>query len=316
MAAQEWELYNQTMANMNYSGANDDLPRRAARLMAESVDPGNAAAIQEGLTTLHAKELLSQIQAPTLVVYRDALGFGRGDDSRHLAASIQGAKLVSQPGESAVPYVGDIELSAGTVLSFLRGESTAPSPGESRAAPLQTVLFTDLAGSTALTQRLGDDGAQELLRAHDTIVRDALRSHGGVEVKHTGDGIMASFASASAALECAIAIQRAVAGHNAGEEGGRDPRPTTPDPIHVHVGINAGEPLAESDDLFGTAVQLARRICDQANAGEVLVSNVVRELTAGKGFLFADRGDAALRGFEDPVRLYELRWREEPPAAS
>jgi class 3 adenylate cyclase len=79
--------------------------------------------------------------------------------------------------------------------------------------------------------------------------------------------------------------------------------------LRVHAGLNAGEPVAEDDDLFGTAVQLARRTCDQAAGGEILASNVVRELVAGKGFLFADRGDAALRGFEDPVRLYEVRWQ-------
>jgi len=78
----------------------------------------------------------------------------------------------------------------------------------------------------------------------------------------------------------------------------------------VHVGLNAGEPVAEGGDLFGTAVQLARRICDQAEPGRILVSNVVRELVAGKGFLFADRGETALRGFEDPVRLFEVRWAE------
>jgi len=80
--------------------------------------------------------------------------------------------------------------------------------------------------------------------------------------------------------------------------------------LAVHVGLNAGEPVAEADDLFGTAVQLARRVCDQASGGEILVSDVVRQLAAGKGFLFADRGEVALRGFEDPVRLYEVRWRD------
>ena len=117
-----------------------------------------------------------------------------------------------------------------------------------------------------------------------------------------GDGFMASFSSATEALECAIAIQRAVAAR--AEE--------PPDiPLRVRIGLNAGEPVAEESDLFGTAVQLARRICDQAEGGEILVSNVVRELAMGKGFLFADTGEVALKGFEDPVRLYEVRWQEE-----
>jgi adenylate cyclase len=169
------------------------------------------------------------------------------------------------------------------------------------AAAVHTILFTDMEGSTSLTQRLGDAKAQEVVRTHNTIVRDALNTHSGSEIKHTGDGIMASFTSASRALERAIDIQRALAQHNE----------SNPDmPIRVRIGLNAGEPVAEEKDLFGTAVQLAARICAHAEPGEILVPIVVRELAAGKGFLFADRGDVALRGFEDPVRLYELRWGE------
>jgi class 3 adenylate cyclase len=116
---------------------------------------------------------------------------------------------------------------------------------------------------------------------------------------------MASFSSATRALECAIATQKAFAEHN--ESAG--------EPIRVRIGLNAGEPIAEAADLFGTAVNLAARIAAQAAGGEILVANVVRELAAGKGFLFADRGETALRGFEDPVRLYQVRWQaDEAPA--
>ena len=133
------------------------------------------------------------------------------------------------------------------------------------------------------------------------MVREALRAHGGSEVKALGDGFMASFSSATRALECAIAMQRAFAAHNEAAD----------EPIRVRIGLNAGEPIAEAADLFGTAVNLAARIAAQAAGGEILVANVVRELSAGKGFLFSDRGDVDLRGFEDPVRLYEVHWREE-----
>ncbi|OGO49894.1 MAG: hypothetical protein A2148_09385 [Chloroflexi bacterium RBG_16_68_14] len=158
--------------------------------------------------------------------------------------------------------------------------------------------------STALTRRLGDAKAQELVRAHNTIVRNALKAHGGSEIKHTGDGIMASFPSASGALECAVQIQRAVAARGVGAHG-HAPL------LQIHIGLNAGEPVAEEADLFGTAVQLARRICDQAGGGQILVSNVVRELAAGKRFMFSDRGEFVPKGFDDAVRLYEVRWRED-----
>jgi class 3 adenylate cyclase len=163
-----------------------------------------------------------------------------------------------------------------------------------------TILFTDVEGSTALTQRLGDVRARELFRKHERITREALAAHGGSEVKTMGDGFMASFGSASGALECAIALERAFAEHNA----------TAETPVNVRIGLNAGEPIAEEEDLFGTAVITAARIAAQAKGGEILVSNVVRELVAGRGFMFADRGEALLRGFEDPVRIFEVRWRE------
>ncbi len=109
---------------------------------------------------------------------------------------------------------------------------------------------------------------------------------------------MASFSSATRALECAIAMQRAFAQHNESAE----------EPIKVRIGMNAGEPIADEQDMFGTAVNLAARICAHAEAGQILAPIVVRELAAGKRFLFADLGETELRGFEDPVRLYEVRW--------
>ena len=149
--------------------------------------------------------------------------------------------------------------------------------------------------STALTQRLGDAAAQELVRAHNDIVRTSLELYGGAEIKHTGDGIMATFPSASRAITCALGMQMGVALRN-------NENPETP--IRIRVGLNAGEPVAEENDLFGTAVQLAARICAQAGPGQVLVSDVVRQLAAGKGFAFADQGEAELKGFTEPSSLY------------
>jgi class 3 adenylate cyclase len=192
------------------------------------------------------------------------------------------------------------------VAGFL-GEIGEPSAiGEPpEASAVHTILFSDIAGSTSLTQRLGDAKSREVLRAHERIVREALRAHGGSEVKSLGDGFMATFSSATGALECAIAMQRAFAEYNA-QVGAQSFQGRTT--LHVRIGLNAGEPIAEEGDLFGTAVQVAARIAAQAEGGEILVANVVRELAAGKGFLFADRGETVLRGFEDPVRLYEVRW--------
>ena len=130
-----------------------------------------------------------------------------------------------------------------------------------------------------------------------------------------GDGFMASFGSAARALECAVAIQRAFAERAStqpvadGDSPGREPVEGGRQ-IRVRIGLNAGEPIAEEGDLFGTAVIAAARIAAQAQGGQILVSNVVRELVAGKGFMFASRGRTALRGFDDPVEVYEVRWEE------
>jgi len=198
----------------------------------------------------------------------------------------------------------EVEQMARAIHQFVAEGQTGPEPPAAAPSGLVTILFTDMEGSTSLTQRLGDDRAQELLRSHNTIIRDALKAHGGSEIKHTGDGVMASFPSASRALECAVAIQQGFRDYN-------DARPSTgsgrTEEIRVRIGLNAGEPVAEEADLFGAAVQLAARVCARAEPGQVLAANVVRELAMGKGFLFSDQGDVELRGFEDPVRLYEVR---------
>jgi adenylate cyclase len=199
---------------------------------------------------------------------------------------------------------------------------------------VRTIVFTDVEGSTALNERLGDEGAREVLRELERLTREALAAHGGSEVKAMGDGFMAWFPSATRAVECAIALQRAFAKRNRGvgaeqlpadvpnpDEGvavaqplrasGSDPTPV--EPLRVRVGINAGEPIAEDDDLFGASVIATARVASAAKGGQILASDVVRQLLAGKGFTFTDQGEHALKGFEDPVRLYEVRWQATSP---
>ncbi len=244
--------------------------------------------------------LLPQVRLPTLVLHRRQVPFPDVALARDLASRMPNSHLAVLEGTILSPWLGDMEAAASAIDEFVgEVEEAAQEPPE--AGHVHTILFTDVEGSTALTQRLGDAKARDLLREHERMVREALKAHGGSEVKTMGDGFMASFSSATKALECAIAMQRAFAEHNESAE----------EPILVRVGLNAGEPIAEDEDLFGTAVNLAARICAQAEAGQILAPIVVRELAAGKQFMFADLGETELRGFEDPVRLYELRWQEE-----
>jgi class 3 adenylate cyclase len=263
-----------------------------AEYMRQAASADAATATLKSLFDFRVTDLLSQVAAPTLVLHR------RGDkvcpftQGRELAAKIKGARFVALDGDIHVIGLGDVEPMISAIEDFIGG-SEGSSSSEIREG-LQTILFTDMVDSTAITQRLGDESAQDLVRAHNTIVRDSLRFFGGVEVKHTGDGIMATFPSASRALSCAIGLQMEVALHNGAN--GTD--------LQVRVGLNAGEPIAEEKDLFGTSVQMAARICGEAQRGQVLVSNVVRELAAGKGFEFVDAGEAELKGYDAPVRLY------------
>ena len=275
--------------------------RGAARILEDATSYEVQAQVGEQMMRADVSDAAASLRTPTLVIH------GRQDTivpfalGRRLAATIPGAKFVPHEDNSATPW-RNVDLIGDEMRAFLGVEAQrAPSS----TADTHTIIFTDVEGSTALTDRLGDAKARDLLREHERITRDALKAHGGSEVKTMGDGFMASFGSATNALECAIALQRAFAERNESAE----------EPIKVRIGLNAGEPIAEDDpegrgDLFGTAVNMAARIAAQADAGEILVADVVRQLVAGKKFLFNDRGETELRGFEDPVRLYEVRWQK------
>ncbi len=296
---QNWELYTETVAHSLLGWSAGAPARQFAAMMRESTSQEGAKVAFGAIGEFDVASLLSEVRSPALVLHRRQAPVPGVDVVRSLASRIPNARLVLLEGSSLAPFLEDTE-------AVLRATDEFLSEGEEAgAAPLaredvHTILITDMEGSTTLTQRLGDVKAQAVLRTHNAILREALGAHSGSEIKHTGDGIMASFTSASRALECAIAMQRAFAEHNE----------SNPDvPIRVRMGVNAGEPVAEEKDLFGTAVQLAARICGHADPGQILVPIVVRELAAGKKFLFADLGETALRGFEDPVRLFELRWQ-------
>ncbi len=296
----DWELFTETMANVVFGWSAGEPARNFAEYMRASTTQEVFQTELAALAELDVTDLLPQVKAPTLVFHRREMIYPGVSAARRLASQIPDARLMVVEGSSAQIGEDVSDLVVRAVDEFLsEGEKTVPGREAQEAGRLVTILFTDMESSTALTQSLGDAKAQELLRTHNAIVRDALKSHGGSEIKHTGDGIMASFPSASGALECAVEIQRGVGEREADT------------PLRVRIGLNAGEPVAEEQDLFGTAVQLAKRICDHAEPGQILAPIVVRELAAGKGFLFADIGETALRGFQEPARLYEVRWRED-----
>jgi len=201
-------------------------------------------------------------------------------------------KIIEIQPELAEGFLGGVEVNEA-------GAALVPGPTNERDPGIRTVLFTDIVDSTTLTQSLGDDAALAMLGVHDTIVRDALSALGGREVKHTGDGIMASFVSAAGAVRCAIQIQRELDKH-----AKANPERS----LKVRVGAAAGEPVEQHNDLFGSTVQLACRLCEHAAPEQIVVSNAIAELCVGKGLRFEELGEVPLKGFGRPVRAHAVEW--------
>lgn len=189
-----------------------------------------------------------------------------------------------------------ISVSEDNVLRFLGGIND-PAESTDGTSPFRTVLFTDLEGSTSLLQEVGEAAFMVLLTEHDLIIRRALVASRGREVKHTGDGIMASFDDVSHALACSVAIQD---GFDARSAAGAAQE------LRVRIGMAGGQPVHHNDDIFGSTVNLASRICDAAGAGHILASDVIQELGAEQGFSFEKADEQVLKGFSGATQVFEL----------
>jgi class 3 adenylate cyclase len=171
-------------------------------------------------------------------------------------------------------------------------ERVTPKPAQ------LALLITDLVDFSTLLESLGDDAAHSLIHEHNRLLRACLRAHGGREVTHTGDGIMAAFTSATAAIGCGIRMQERLCLLRAKRPLAR---------LHARVGLHAGRPLPEEGRLFGTPVIEAVRICSLAPADSILVSDAIRDW-AGHGYAYEDRGTFQLKGFREPRRLHAVTW--------
>ena len=269
-----------------------------------AADAAGGYATLKAMMEVDVRPLLPLVKAPTLVIHaRDdkMVPLAAGQE---IAAGIRGARFISVPG-AHIPAAAEWAQVNRSIGEFTVEHATHTQAGAPASTPPQggtrTVLFTDIVGHAEMMQRLGDVRGRDVLREHERITRELLKQHGGTEVKTMGDGFMASFGSVTAAMECAIALQRAFAAHTE----------SMPEPLHVRVGLNAGEPIEEDGDLFGATVILASRIAAKAGAGEILVPDTVRGLLSGKGFVFGDRGEFVPKGFDEGVRLYEVKWEAD-----
>ena len=249
-----------------------------------------AALYLEQYGTMDVAEYLDQVTTPTLVIHRPSDGAVPRAATEYVASRIPNCRF---------QVVADRDAHQAAARGFLWESDGASPPVTEHALGtlLRTILFTDLVGHTAMMSRLGDERGRAVLREHERITREVLKANGGTEVKTMGDGFMASFGSVTKSVECAIALQKAFADR----EG---------EPLSIRVGLNAGEPIEEDGDLFGATVIPASLIAAKAEGGEILVADTVRGLCSGKGFLFADRGEFTAKGFEEAVRVHEVKWRK------
>jgi WD40 repeat protein/DNA-binding SARP family transcriptional activator len=277
-----------------------ELQRSAAEeLMDAELACGHHDACVAGLERMAAEEPFRERRWAMLMLalYR----CGRQTDALRTyqrARTVLATDLGIEPGpelraleRAVVAQDGSLDLAGPSPESSTIG---APPVGDARVV---FILFSDVVASTEMLDRLGDEAAEDRRRAHVRLLRDAVAAHDGREVKNLGDGLMVAFASGADAVACALEMQRAV------EESIR----ATPDAPNIRIGLHVGEPMRDEDDYFGTSVVVARRLCDAAAPGQIVASDLVRELVEPRRrFTFADAGSTALKGLAEPVPAVEI----------
>lgn len=257
-----------------------------AKLQRLTISPTQAAAYLRAMFAVDVRALLPSITVPTLVVHRRRFAFIPLSHAEYVAEHIPGARLVVLEGSDGPVIWEGSDVTLDAIEEFLTGIRPAAAP--SRA--IATVLFTDIVDSTATAEDVGDRRWREILDLHDDAAAKAVAVNGGVMVKHTGDGFMATFDRPSAAVEAGRTFARRVSDLG----------------IPVRVGIHTGEVETGHGEIGGLAVHLAARVMAQAGPGDILVSRTVRDLMVGSSVVFEDRGEVTLKGFDGTWRLYAV----------
>ncbi len=261
---------------------------RIARLERMTGSPGAMREIFEANDTIDVRPVLSQIQAPSLVVHRRGDRMVHPENGRYLAEHIPRATYLELPGRSHAPWLGNVEVVVEAIHHFagITGTSSSHAPTDDERR-LATALFTDIVGSTERLAALGDAGWRDLLDRHDEAVAELLAHHRGRLVKNTGDGILALFDGPARAVACAAGLVEAL--RTLG--------------LPVRAGLHVGEIVERGDNVTGLAVNIAARVMDLAGPGEVLLTRTLMALTGGSGLGFAVAGRHTLKG---PPGEFEL----------
>jgi class 3 adenylate cyclase len=264
----------------------DDPEARAmfARLERASASPGMLAQLGEMFVDIDVRDVVPSVHVPTLILHRRHDRLVNVRHGRWLADHMPNARLVELAGSDHAIWYENPELTLGEVQEFLTGARAEPEPERM----LATVVFTDIVDSTRTAAELGDRRWREILERHQRSVTEALTRFGGREVKSTGDGHLATFDGPARAIRCARAILDSADGLG----------------IRLRAGMHTGECEVMGDDIGGIAVHIAARVSAAAGPSEVLVSRTVKDLVAGSGIEFSDRGVHALKGVPDEWQLY------------
>ena len=255
-----------------------------ARLERASVSPGMIASLVAMFLGIDVRAVVSSVHVPTLVLHRRYDRLVNVRNGRWLAAHLPNAKLVELPGDDHILWYQNPEVTQGEIEEFLTGVRSVPEPER----VLATILFTDIVDSTRTAAELGDSRWRDVLLGHGRSVTGALERFGGRQIKSTGDGFLATFDGPARAVKCARAIL------DSSESDG----------IRVRAGVHTGECEVMDDDIGGIAVHIAARVSALAGPSEVLVSRTVKDLVAGSGLEFAERGTHELKGVPDTWEIY------------
>jgi pimeloyl-ACP methyl ester carboxylesterase len=258
--------------------------RHWARYLRMSGSPKTAMAYAEMNSSIDVREILPAIRVPTLIFHSVGDRVCRIESGRYLARNIPGARLVEVQSDDHLIYTDENACIIPEIEEFITGKHGRFQTD----SVVCTIMFTGIVGSTQMATELGDRKWSELLHAHNVEVRDLLAIHRGTEIKSTGDGFHATFDGPARAIRCAHQL------HDSLERLG----------LKIRIGLHTGECVVEHDRIEGIAVHIAARVSGLADAGEVLVSQTVKDLVAGSGIAFTERGDHELRGIEGSWRLY------------
>jgi class 3 adenylate cyclase len=283
MIAAQWGSGMSQMGAAQSTLGDETVRRWWARLERQSLSPGSVPAMFRLLTQADIRSVLPSIHVPTLVTHRTGDPFAPVDQGRYLAKHIPGARFVELSGVDHAGWYTSAEEELDEIEEFVTGHRPVHEPDR----VLATVLFTDIVGSTDRARELGDREWREVLDTHDRLTSDEVQRFGGRLIKSTGDGVLATFDGPARAIRCASTLRTVL-------------------PVPIRAGLHTGEVELRGDDVGGIAVHIGARVAAVASEGEVLVSRTVKDLVAGSGIEFADRGAHTLKGVADEWQLYAV----------